>query len=37
MEEDYQYKKVRVKLDSDDMARLIKGETLEGWKTSISK
>lgn len=37
MEEDYRYKKIRVTLDNDDLKRLIKGETLNGWKTTIKR
>ncbi len=37
MEEDYRYKKIRVKLTQDDLARIIKGETVEGWKVAIQK
>ena len=35
MEENYQYKKIRITLDQDDISRLIKGETITGWKTAI--
>lgn len=37
MEEYNSYKKIRIKLNQDDLARIIKGETIEGWKTSIQK
>ena len=37
MEENYQYKKIRIKLNDDDIKRLIKGETIEGYKTAIQK
>ena len=37
MEEDYMFKKIRIKLSQDDLSRIIKGETVEGWKTSIQK
>lgn len=35
MEEDYRYKKIRITLDQDDISRIIKGETIVGWKTAI--
>ena len=35
MEEDYRYKKIRVKLDQDDLRRIINGETVEGYKIAI--
>lgn len=35
MEEDYRYKKIRITLNKDDLSSIIKGETIEGWKTSI--
>ena len=34
MEEDYK-DKIRIKLDKDDLSRLIKGETIVGYKTAI--
>lgn len=35
MEEDYRYKKMRIKLNKDDLKRLLDGETVEGYKTAI--
>lgn len=37
MEEDYRQKKIRVKLDNDDIKRLMAGETVVGYKVAIQK